>query len=161
MKLDEIARQPCSVARAVSVVGDGWSLMLVRDAFYGRTRFSDFVKYSGAQRTIVSDRLKRLVANGIFERVVYEEHPARHEYRLTEKGADLAHVMLALSAWGDRWLDDGTGQPIRITHAVCGHDAGPRVSCAHCDEDLDAGDLRAEPGPGFPVHGPTIFPLDH
>lgn len=72
-----------------------------------------------------------------------------------------SHVMLALSAWGDRWLDEGTGQPIRITHAVCGHDAGPRVSCAHFDGDLDAGDLRAEPGPGFPVNGPTTFPLDH
>ena len=82
MKLEEIRNQPCSVARALSVLGDGWSLMLIRDAFYGRTRFSDFVKYSGAQRTIVSDRLKRLVADGIFERVAYGEHPVRHEYRL-------------------------------------------------------------------------------
>jgi DNA-binding HxlR family transcriptional regulator len=161
VKLDEISSQPCSVARALSVVGDGWSLMLVRDAFYGRTRFSDFVKYSGAQRTIVSQRLKRLVADGIFERVVYAEHPVRHEYRLTEKGADLAHVMLALSAWGDRWLDEGTGRPIRITHTGCGHDAGPRVACAHCGGDLDFADLRAEPGPGFPVDGPAIFRRDH
>lgn len=160
MKLEEIRNQPCSVARALGVVGDGWSLMLIRDAFYGRTRFSDFVKYSGAQRTIVSDRLKRLVANGIFERVEYEEHPARHEYRLTEKGADLAHVMLALSAWGDRWLDDGIGQPIRITHTGCGHDAGPRVTCAHCGGGLDPGNLRAEPGPGYPVNGPAIFRSD-
>jgi DNA-binding HxlR family transcriptional regulator len=160
VKLEEISSQPCSIARALSVVGDGWSLMLVRDAFYRRTRFSDFVKYSGAQRTIVSDRLKRLVADGIFERVIYEQHPSRHEYRLTGKGADLAHVLLALSAWGDRWLDNGEGVPIRITHTGCGHDAGPRISCAHCGGELDAGDLRAEPGPGFPVNGPAIFRQD-
>ena len=115
------------------------------------------MKYSGAQKTIVSDRLKRLVADGIFERVVYEEHPARHEYRLTEKGADLTHVMLALSAWGDRWFDEGTGQPIRITHTDCGHDVSPRVTCADCGGALDAGDLRAEPGPGYPADGPPIF----
>lgn len=161
MKLEEISGQPCSIARALSEVGDGWSLMLVRDAFYGRNRFSDFVTYSGAQRSIVSDRLKRLVAGGIFERVAYAEHPARHEYRLTEKGGDLAHVMLALSAWGDRWLDKGSGAPIRITHAGCGHDAGPRFACAHCGGELDAGTLRAEPGPGFPPDGPAIFRRDH
>ena len=157
MKLEEISSQPCSVARALSDVGDGWSLMLVRDAFYGRSRFSDFVMYSGAQKSIVSDRLKRLVANGIFERVEYDLHPARHEYRLTGKGADLAHVMLALSAWGDRWLDEGNGAPIRITHSRCGGDVGPRVSCARCGGELAADDLRAEPGPGFPVDGPAIF----
>ena len=161
MKLQEIRNQPCSVARALSVVGDGWSLMFVRDAFYGRTRFSDFVKYSGAQKTIVSDRLKRLVGEGIFERVVYEEHPARHEYRLSEKGEDLAHVMLALSAWGDRCLDEGAGPPIQITHTRCGHGADPRVTCAHCGELLGAGDLRAEPGPGHPVDGPKIFRQDY
>jgi DNA-binding HxlR family transcriptional regulator len=157
VKLEEIGNQPCSIARALSEVGDGWSLMLVRDAFYGRTRFSDFVTYSGAQKTIVSDRLKRLVADGIFERVEYEQHPIRHEYRLTDKGADLAHVMLALSAWGDRWLDNGKGAPIRITHTECAHDAGPRITCGHCAGELDAGNLRAEPGPGFPANGLAIF----
>ena len=148
MKLAEIGNQPCSIARALSEVGDGWSLMLVRDAFYGRTRFSDFVTYSGAQKTIVSDRLKRLVADGIFQRAQYEQHPARHEYRLTDKGADLAHVMLALSAWGDRWLDEGNGAPVRITHTTCGGDAGPKVRCAHCGGHLAAGQLRAGPSVG-------------
>lgn len=160
MKLEEISGQPCSVARALSEVGDGWSLMLVRDAFYGRRRFSDFVAFSGAQRSVVSDRLKRLVSAGIFQRVEYEEHPARHEYRLTDKGADLAHVMLALSAWGDRWLDDGAGAPVRVTHDACGHEAGPRFACAHCGEELDPRSLRAGPGPGFPAGGREIFRRD-
>jgi DNA-binding HxlR family transcriptional regulator len=131
--------------------------MIVRDAFYGRTKFSEFVKYSGAQATVVSDRLKKLVGNGIFERVLYEEYPARYEYRLTEMGADLAHVLLAMSAWGDRWLDKGAGRPIVITHTKCGHDAGPHVSCSHCGSDLDAIHLRADPGPGFPANRPTII----
>lgn len=159
MKLQEIDQQPCSIARSLSEIGDGWSLMLIRDAFYGRTRFSDFVTYTGAQKTIVSDRLKRLVAAGIFDRVEYERHPTRHEYRLTDKGHDLAGVMLALVSWGDRWLDHGDGPPISITHTDCGHDADPRIVCGHCGHDLTAGHLRAGPGPGFPQRGPRIF--DH
>jgi hypothetical protein len=97
------------------------------------------------------------VAGGIFERSEYEQHPTRHAYRLTDKGADLAHVMLALSAWGDRWLDNGEGAPILITHTVCAHDAGPRIACGHCGGELNAGNLRAEAGPGFPAGGPAIF----
>ena len=78
----------------------------------------------------------------------------------SEKGADLAHVMLAFSAWGDRWLDEGTGQPIRITHTGCGHQVDPRVTCEHCGGVLDAGDLRAEPCPDYPADGPAIFRRD-
>lgn len=157
MRLDEVDRQLCSIARALSVVGDGWSLMLVREAFYGRRRFSEFVTYTGAQKTVVSDRLKRLVAAGILERVEYQPHPSRHEYRLTGKGRDLAGVMLALMGWGDRWLDGGDGAPIRVTHTSCGHDADARTVCGHCSAELTLDELRAEPGPGFPERGPRIF----
>ena len=146
MKLEEISTQPCSIARALSEVGDGWSLMIIRDAFYGRTRFSDFVKYSGAQKTIVSDRLKRLVASGILLRVEYEEHPKRCDYQLTAKGADLAHLMLALSAWGDRWLEREDRASVRIKHNDCNNDAEPTVTCSHCGGELHAANLRAEPG---------------
>ena len=157
MKLEEVAGQPCSIARSLSVIGDGWSLMLVRDAFYGRRRFSDFVSYTGAQKTVVSDRLKRLVAAGIFERVEYQQHPSRHEYRLTEQGRDLTGVMLALSAWGDRWLDDDAGAPIEVTHTACNHAADPQVVCGHCHAELALQHLEAGPGPGFPERGPQIF----
>lgn len=157
MKLEDISGQPCSIARALSEIGDGWSLMLVRDAFYGRTRFSDFVKYTGAQKTVVSDRLKRLVDAGVFDRVEYEQHPSRHEYRLTEKGRDLTQVMVSLSAWGDRWLDQGNGPPIRIVHTTCDHDAEPHTVCGHCGGELDTRNLRAAPGPGYPASGPRIF----
>jgi DNA-binding HxlR family transcriptional regulator len=157
VRLDEIDSQPCSIARALSEIGDGWCLMLIRDAFYGRTRFSDFVKFTGAQKTVVSDRLKRLVEAGIFDRVEYEQHPTRHEYRLTDKGRDLTQIVIALSAWGDRWLDGGNGPPIRIVHTECDHDAQPHIVCGHCGGDLNATNLRAAPGPGYPAHGPRIF----
>jgi DNA-binding HxlR family transcriptional regulator len=157
MKLVDIDNQPCSIARALSEIGDGWSLMLVRDAFYGRTRFSEFVKHTGAQKTVVSDRLKRLVNAGVFDRVEYEQYPTRHEYVLTEKGRDLAQVMVALSAWGDRWLDNGQGAPIRLIHTACGHDADAVTVCGHCGDELASGNLVAAEGPGFPPNGPKIF----
>ena len=78
-------------------------------------------------------------------------------YQLTDKEADFAHVMPALSAWGDRWLDKGKGAPIKIMHTECGHPAGPRIACAHCAGDLGAGHLGAEPGPGYPANGLAIF----
>lgn len=157
MKLEEVADQPCSIARALSVIGDGWSLMMVRDAFYGRRRFSEFVKYSGAQRTVVSDRLKRLVAAGIFDRVEYQQHPSRHEYRLTDRGRDLAGVMFAMMRWGDRWLDDGDGPPVQLTHTPCDHATDAITVCAHCHEPIELHDVRPGPGPGFPADGPRIF----
>lgn len=157
VKLEDVDTQPCSIARALAVIGDGWSLMLVRDAFYGRRRFSDFVTYTGAQKTVVSDRLKRLVVAGIFERIEYQQHPSRHEYQLTEKGRDLTGVMVSLMAWGDRWLDDGDGAPIEVTHTPCNHNADPRVVCGHCHAELELEHLRAGPGPGFPERGPRIF----
>lgn len=157
MKLEDVDSQPCSIARALSVIGDGWSLMLVRDAFYGRRRFSEFVKYSGAQPTVVSDRLKRLVEAGIFDRVEYQQHPTRHEYRLTDKGRDLTGVMMALMRWGDSWLDHGDGPPVTITHIRCGHDTDPRTVCGHCEDDLELSMIEASAGPGFPADGPRIF----
>ncbi|MEO7572878.1 MAG: helix-turn-helix domain-containing protein [Acidimicrobiales bacterium] len=160
MKFEDVDSQLCSIARALSVIGDGWSLMLVRDAFYGRRRFSDFVTYTGAQKTVVSDRLRCLVAAGIFERVEYQQHPTRHEYRLTDKGRDLTGVMLSLMAWGDRWLDGDDGPPIEVTHTSCDHDADPRVVCGHCHAELALEHLRSGPGPGFPERGPRIFTLD-
>jgi DNA-binding HxlR family transcriptional regulator len=115
--------------------------MVVREAFFGRRRYTDFVNYTGAQRSVVSDRLKRLVDAGIFERVEYQTYPSRHEYRLTGKGRDLVGVLMALMGWGDRWLDGGHGAPVSVTHTVCGHDAAPRVVCGHCYEELSYGDL--------------------
>ena len=93
----------CSVAQCLDVVGEWWSLLIVRDAFLGVTRFDDFQARLGISRNILTQRLNRLVDNGVLKRVPYSDHPPRSEYRLTEKGRDLWHVVTAMRQWGDRW----------------------------------------------------------
>lgn len=148
MRRDLLARQTCSVARSAAVVGDPWALLIIREAFLGHRRFADFVEFTGAQPSVVSDRLKRLVESGVLERIEYQQHPSRHEYRLTDMGRDLQPVLVALTLWGDAHLDGGDGPPLRYTHAACGHDADPTLVCGHCAEPLDGRSLRAHPGPG-------------
>lgn len=147
MKLSEIRSQNCSIARTLSVVGDGWMLVILRDAFLGRRRFSEFEAGSGAQATVVSDRLKRLVELGILERVEYQQHPSRHEYRLTDKGRDLYPALLMLSRWGDKYMDDGNGPPVEYIHTGCDHPAAPHVTCSHCGDEIDVRTLRAQRRP--------------
>ncbi len=106
----------CSVARALSVVGDRWSLLVLRDAFLGIRRFDDFQRDLGTTRHRLADRLKKLVAHGILERVRYQQRPPRFEYRLTEKGRDLYPVIVSLTRWGDRWMAGKAGPPIELIH---------------------------------------------
>ena len=148
MKLSDIGSQECSIARALSVVGDGWMLVILRDAFLGRRRFSEFEAHTGAQSSVISDRLKRLVELGILDRVEYQQYPSRHEYQLTDKGRDLYPALLMLSRWGDEYLDDGNGPPMSYTHTACDHPADPQVTCGHCGEEIDARSIRADPTPG-------------
>jgi len=148
MRTDLIAGQNCSIARAAAVVGDPWSLLVVREAFLGSRRFAEFVELTGAQPSVVSDRLKRLVASGILERLRYEERPPRDEYRLTTKGRDLQPILLALTTWGDRYLEQGDGVPVVHHHVDCGHPADPTLVCGHCGEPLTTANVRSVPGPG-------------
>ncbi|MEM7091677.1 MAG: helix-turn-helix domain-containing protein [Actinomycetota bacterium] len=143
MKLSEIGSQQCSIARSLAVVGDGWLLVILRDAFLGRRRFSEFQASTGAPPTIISDRLKRMVELGILDRVEYQQFPARHEYRLTDKGRDLYPALLMLSRWGDKYLDDGDGPPVEYIHTDCGHPAEPHVTCSHCGDEIDVRNLHA------------------
>lgn len=147
VKLSEIGSQRCSIARALAVVGDGWMLVMLRDAFLGRRRFSEFEAGSGAQANVVSDRLKRMVDLGLLDRVEYQQHPSRHEYRLTDKGRDLYPALLMLARWGDTHLDDGTGPPMEFVHTGCGHPADPHVACRHCGDELDVRSVQARPVP--------------
>lgn len=156
MRLDEIGRQPCSVAKALAEIGDAWSILILREAFYGRGRFSDFAAYTGAQNTVVSARLKALVGAGILERTVYSEYPTRHHYRLTDKGRELVPVLFTLVEWGDKWVDPDEGRPIDLTH-TCGHHIDPVTVCGHCGERLDARDITPSMGPGYPNHLPDPF----
>jgi DNA-binding HxlR family transcriptional regulator len=149
MKWDEIGTQTCSIARALGEIGDRWTLLVLREAFLRKRRFADFVRGTGAARNLVADRLASLVAAGILERRLYQTRPERFEYRLTEKGADLYPVIMALVRWGDRWHDDGRGQPIEHVHRPCGHVMHAEIACSECGELLDPREVDVRSGPAL------------
>ena len=136
----------CSVARALDIVGERWSVLILRDAFYGVRRFDDFRRDLGIARNILADRLNQLVQDGVLERRLYNERPQRYEYRLTDKGRDLLPVLLAMMRWGERWAAT-PGAPITVTHTTCGHDVEPVVTCSECGDELRLGELRVDPIP--------------
>ena len=152
MKWNEVGTQVCSLARSLSVVGDPWTLLFLREAFGGTTRFEDFLSGTGASRAIATERLGGLVEHGVFERTAYSEAPPRYEYRLTEKGRELLPVVLTLVKWGDDWLNDGDGPPGALTHTACGKAAGFELCCSDCGEPLDY-DLRIDYRPGAWANG--------
>jgi len=135
----------CSVARTLDVIGEWWTMLIMRDAFKGVTRFEDFHRNLGIARTVLSTRLDRLVEAGIFTRRPYSDHPPRSEYLLTEKGRDLFPVLVTLMQWGDRWTADDDGPPLRLVHEPCGHDTSPRLACEHCGGDVSPDTVRPEP----------------
>lgn len=132
-----MASQDCSVARALSVVGDRWTMLIIREAFTGHRRFDQLLD-SGASRTILADRLKLLVEHEVLTRELYSSHPDRYEYRLTDKGRDLYPVLLALLGWGDRWMAGDDGPPLTVRHKPCGHVTTGSMTCTGCGEILDA-----------------------
>jgi DNA-binding HxlR family transcriptional regulator len=134
----------CSVARTLDVIGEWWTMLIMRDAFKGVTRFEDFHRNLGIARTVLSARLDRLVEAGIFIRRAYSDHPPRSEYVLTEKGRDLFPVLVTLMQWGDRWAADD-GPPLLLVHEPCEHVTSPRLVCEHCDGDVALDTVRAEP----------------
>lgn len=137
----------CSVAQCLEVVGEWWSMLIVRDASLGVSRFDEFQERLGISRNVLQQRLTHLVEHGILERVPYQEHPPRHDYRLTEKGRDLWPVLAAMRQWGDRWAAPD-GPPLEIEHRACGHLTHVEHRCAQCGEQLELRQLRAVEGPG-------------
>jgi len=137
----------CSVAQCLEVVGEWWSLLIVRDAFLGVTRFDDFQARLGISRNILNQRLSRMIDNGVLERVPYQDHPPRSEYRLTAKGRDLWPVVTAMRQWGDRWEAPG-GPSLKLRHNACGRVVKAVLVCSHCGESLDARAVTAFAGPG-------------
>jgi DNA-binding HxlR family transcriptional regulator len=151
MKRTSFANWPCSIARTVDLLGDWWTPLVLREALYGANRFEEMQKSLGIGRNVLTERLQRLVREGLLERSKYQEHPTRFEYRLTEKGRDFFQVLTVMMRWGDRWLDRGRGAPILLRHARCGRITRPEVVCAECGAPLELGEVRAELGPGFPA----------
>lgn len=149
MRWDEIENQPCSIARSLSVVGDRWTLLVLRECFLGVRRFEEFQEHLGMARHRLADRLGRLVDEGVLRKEPYQEKPLRHEYRLTDKGKDLYPVLLSLVRWGDRWMDQGKGPPVVYRHKTCGHMTTPVLACSECGETLIARDVTPMAGPGL------------
>lgn len=141
--------QICSVAGALEVIGERWSLLIVRDVMNGHRRFGQLQCSLGVARNVLSARLQRLVEEGILERRAYQESPPRHEYFLTAKGLDLWPALVALQGWGDRHSTGPEGPPMLIVHKQCGGTVSDRGICESCGEILHARDARAMPGPGL------------
>jgi DNA-binding HxlR family transcriptional regulator len=139
--------QNCSIARSLELIGERWTLLIVRDAFLGLRRFDDFQESLGLSRGVLADRLSRLVEAGILERRMYQERPERYEYRLTEKGRDLWPVTIGLLKWGDRYYAEN-GPPRLVLHRGCGGEVTEHLTCAKCGAELTARDVEARPGPG-------------
>lgn len=137
----------CSIARAIEQVGDGWSLMILRNALLGAKRFQEFELQLGAPPNTLTRRLHTLTEQGFFERRVYEAHPRREEYELTQKGLELLPVLLALAAWGARWLSPG-GAPLECVDASTGRALEPVLVDAMSGQPLVAGEVGLRAGPG-------------
>lgn len=142
MRRKSFAEMSCPIARTLDIVGEWWTLLIVRDALVGVRRFDDFRK-TGIADNILSARLDLLVHEGILERRAYQEHPLRHEYVLTEKGHDLLPVIAGLGTWGLKWTDVGAQLP-RFLHSRCGAEVEPAYRCPSCGETVPPSDIRVE-----------------
>ena len=142
----------CSIQRTLDVIGDRWTLLILRDIFRGVRRFSRIRDDLGIAKNLLTDRLATLVETGVVEKVPYQERPVRHEYRLTDKGRALSPALVALMRWGDVWCFD-TGAPTELVH----HDCGTRVElqpwCTHCNGPIPPARISSRPGPGRPAYG--------
>lgn len=147
MRSKDVGTQICSVARTLGVIGDRWTMMVLREAFLGTRRFDDIQAQIGAARHIVADRLKKLVEHGILERRRYQERPSRYEYRLTEKGLELYPILLSLATWGDKWMDQGEGPPVELLHKECGEVMKPILTCSECGKPVGPRNVQPRPGP--------------
>ena len=133
----------CSVANTVDLIGDRWTLLIIRDVFFGVRRFDDFRRDLGIARNVLANRLKMLVEHGILTTVPYQDNPPRHEFRLTEKGRDLFDVLMALWRFGDRW--EPAHDDRAAIHIECGHQTHMVPMCAHCGGELTRRNIEVKP----------------
>ncbi|MFD9317776.1 winged helix-turn-helix transcriptional regulator [Streptomyces sp. NPDC060053] len=147
--------RPCSIADTLALVGEKYSLLVLREVCLGNARFDQLVRNIGAPRDILATRLRRLVDGGILTRRAYSERPQRYEYRPTQAGLELEPVLMTLMAWGDRHLREDDRRPMVLEH-VCGNELAPVVTCAACGDQVRHEDVSAHPqSPGWTVAGPS------
>jgi DNA-binding HxlR family transcriptional regulator len=142
--------QVCSIASALELVGERWTLLVIREVFNGHRRFGEMQRSLGVARNVLSTRLQRLVDEEILERRPYSEHPDRYEYFLTEKGLDLWPLMISLMHWGDKHMPSPGGRPMIVVHkGDCGGEINDRRVCTRCGKELGVREVRAIEGPGM------------
>lgn len=144
LRLDRLAgmrvKRTTSVQRTTAIFQEAGTSLILREAFFGVRRFSDFQRNLSISRSVLARRLASLVEQGIFERHPYQDRPERFEYRLTESGLELYPVFLAMKAWGDKWLGDDVEELV-LVHQTCSHETTPRMTCSHCREPVAATEM--------------------
>lgn len=148
MDWDAYARQGCAVGGALEIVGDRWTMTVLRELFLGIRRFGEIQRNTGAAKNILADRLQALVGHGVLVRVQYQERPPRYEYRLTEKGLDLYPILVGLMAWGAKYAPSAAEPLVLVQHKACGTVGLPQLTCTGCGEPVGPRDMRALAGPG-------------
>ncbi len=148
MRKASFADMNCSIAQSLEIIGEWWTLLILRDCFLGIRRFDDFVERLGIARNVLTIRLDTLVDAGVLARRPYDEGRGRYDYVLTDKGRALWPVMTALRQWGDEWILGEGNEPVLLEHKECGHRTTAVLTCDHCGEALNARAVRAVDGPG-------------
>ena len=148
MRQTSFARMQCSLARSLELVGDWWTPLIIRDLQLGVDRFDALAEDLGISRNLLTARLAHLTGHGIVDRRRYQDHPPRDRYVLTDAGQELVPVLMALTAWGDRWATPEGGPPLVFGHRTCGHHFTPTVTCDACGEPVTPADVDVLPGPG-------------
>jgi len=141
MRSSSLGKMICTTARAVDVVGDPWTLMILKELFMGGKKFEHFQSFTGISPHLLSIRVKKLEHAGVVARRPYQKRPIRYEYLLTEKGIDLFPVIIAFKNWSERWIDWPDGPPVELRHRHCDHPTSPRLVCSHCQEPITARDI--------------------
>lgn len=155
---DGSAASACSIAASLEIVGDRWTILILRDAFRGLRRFDEFRRDLDIPRAVLADRLRRLVAAGVLTKRAYQDRPVRFEYRLTRMGLELSPILVALMQWGDRWLSED-GAPTLLVHEPCGTEVDLGFHCFTCERDFTPTEIASRPGQS--AAGPAGPPRPH
>jgi len=137
----------CPIEGLLDIVGDRWSILILRDAFYGVRRFDGFQQHLGVSKKVLAQRLRAMTAAGILKRTAYQQRPPRFEYRLTAKGQDLFPILLSMSRWGNRWLAEPDREWLLLRHKDCGNIVEARLVCSHCGGPMTPARVKAIAGP--------------
>lgn len=146
MERKSFEHMACSIAQCLEVVGEWWSMLLIRDVFLGFRRFDEMQARLGISRNVLSQRLAKLVDEGVLEKRPYQDNPVRYEYHLTEKGRDLWPVLTMMRQWGDKHAAP-SGPPMIVTHKACGHASPLELHCSSCGARVTSRDVSAQPAP--------------